>query len=161
QRDDEDFDPEDMNYNTFRWVTTDRTFAMGPMRTNPLTGEILDADIIFDASFIRYWKRERQMTREGKAYVPVSPIQALDVGGGLAPPTPRRDAAAAGWNDRPLRPNPKADRLAACRQGVCQCPSHMRLELGLASLALGEAMVAPLPKEAIAKDKEKKAKERD
>ena len=27
QRDDEDFDPEDMNYNTFRWITTDQAFA--------------------------------------------------------------------------------------------------------------------------------------
>ena len=38
QRDDEDFDPEDMNYNTFRWITTDSAFAMGPSRANPLDG---------------------------------------------------------------------------------------------------------------------------
>ena len=31
---------------------------MGPSRTNPLTGQILDADIIFDASFLRHWKQE-------------------------------------------------------------------------------------------------------
>ena len=54
QQEGEDFDPEDMNYNTFRWITTDSGFAMGPSRANPLTGEIIDADIIFDASMVRY-----------------------------------------------------------------------------------------------------------
>lgn len=58
QRDDDDWDPEDVNYNTFRWITAEAGFAMGPSRVNPLTGQILDADIIFDASFLRYWKRQ-------------------------------------------------------------------------------------------------------
>lgn len=58
QRDDDSWDPEDVNYNTFRWITADVGFAMGPSRTNPLTGQILDADIIFDASFMRHWKQE-------------------------------------------------------------------------------------------------------
>ena len=31
---------------------------MGPSRTNPKTGEILDADIIFDEGMIRYWRQE-------------------------------------------------------------------------------------------------------
>ncbi|HZY85863.1 MAG TPA: DUF5117 domain-containing protein, partial [Gemmataceae bacterium] len=60
QQENEDFDPEVINYNTFRWITTDLGFAMGPSRANPLTGEILDADIIFDASMVRYWKQEHQ-----------------------------------------------------------------------------------------------------
>ncbi len=58
QREDDTWDPEDVNYNTFRWITADVGFAMGPSRTNPLTGQILDADIIFDASFMRHWKQE-------------------------------------------------------------------------------------------------------
>jgi hypothetical protein len=49
-----DFDPEDARYNFFRWITSEQAFAMGPSRTNPLTGEILDADIIFDDSMINY-----------------------------------------------------------------------------------------------------------
>lgn len=52
------WDPEDVRYNTFRWITADAGFAMGPSRVNPFTGQILDADIIFDASFLRYWKSE-------------------------------------------------------------------------------------------------------
>ena len=58
QPDDADWDPEDINYNTFRWITAGAGFAMGPSRVNPLTGEILDADVIFDADFLSYWKDE-------------------------------------------------------------------------------------------------------
>ena len=58
QREDDDWDPEDVRYNTFRWITAEAGFAMGPSRVNPFTGEILDADIIFDASFLRYWKHD-------------------------------------------------------------------------------------------------------
>ncbi|MFN0195158.1 MAG: zinc-dependent metalloprotease [Planctomycetaceae bacterium] len=58
QRDDDNWDPEDIRYNTFRWITAEAGFAMGPSRVNPLTGQILDADIIFDASFLRFWKTE-------------------------------------------------------------------------------------------------------
>lgn len=56
QRDEETWDPEDAMHNTFRWITAEAGFAMGPSRVNPLTGQILDADIIFDASFLRSWK---------------------------------------------------------------------------------------------------------
>lgn len=56
QRDEHTWDPEDINYNTFRWITAEAGFAMGPSRINPHTGQILDADIIFDASFLRSWK---------------------------------------------------------------------------------------------------------
>lgn len=58
QRDDDTWDPEDVRYNTFRWITAEAGFAMGPSRVNPRTGQILDADIIFDASFLRYWKTD-------------------------------------------------------------------------------------------------------
>jgi len=57
QEDDADWDPEDVRYNTFRWITSDAGFAMGPSRVNPYTGQILDADIIFDAGFLDYWKQ--------------------------------------------------------------------------------------------------------
>ena len=58
QPDDADWDPEDINYNTFRWITSNAGFAMGPSRVNPYTGQILDADIIFDADFLQFWKEE-------------------------------------------------------------------------------------------------------
>ena len=141
QRDDEEFDPEDMNYNTFRWITTDNAFAIGPSRANPLTGEILDADILFDADYIRFWKHERQILRvNGREYEPASPIQAMDLGLGLDHALLQRNAAALGWNDHENGKTPDVDaaRLRAIRQGVCQCAAHRKLEMGVAALALAE-----------------------
>lgn len=50
-----DLDPEDSRYNFFRWIVSGRAFAMGPSRADPRTGQIMDADIIMDDSFIRAW----------------------------------------------------------------------------------------------------------
>jgi hypothetical protein len=53
-----DLDPEDMRYSFFRWIVTGAGFAMGPHRANPFTGQIYDADIIFDDSMVRYFEHE-------------------------------------------------------------------------------------------------------
>jgi hypothetical protein len=60
QPDDATWDPGDVNYNTFQWITAGVGYAMGPSRVNPSTGQILDADIIFDADFLQYWKQEHE-----------------------------------------------------------------------------------------------------
>jgi hypothetical protein len=57
QPDDAPWDPGDIRYNTFRWMTAEAGFAMGPSRVNPTTGQILDADIIFDSDFLQVWKQ--------------------------------------------------------------------------------------------------------
>lgn len=53
------WDPADVRYNTIRWSSSfDPEFAgLGPSRTNPLTGEILDADILLDANIVRQVKQ--------------------------------------------------------------------------------------------------------
>ncbi|MBX9258936.1 zinc-dependent metalloprotease [Desmonostoc muscorum CCALA 125] len=52
--DDADWQPGDVRYNTIRWFNSlDGGFAKGPTRVNPLTGEILDADIMVDANMVR------------------------------------------------------------------------------------------------------------
>ena len=48
-----DLDPEDVRYNFLRWIVSGRAFAMGPSRVDPRTGQILDADIVFDDALIR------------------------------------------------------------------------------------------------------------
>ncbi|UCG15688.1 MAG: zinc-dependent metalloprotease [Phycisphaerales bacterium] len=53
-----DKDPEDVSYNFFRWIVSGRAFAVGPSRANPITGQILDADILFDDSFVRSLKAQ-------------------------------------------------------------------------------------------------------
>lgn len=55
-----DLDPEDMRYSFFRWIVSGRAFAMGPHRANPFTGEIYDADIIFDDSMVRFFEHSAQ-----------------------------------------------------------------------------------------------------
>jgi len=93
QPDDADWDPEDINYNTFRWITSDAGFAMGPSRVNPYTGQILDADIIFDADFLRFWKEEFEtLTPAAVAAITGRPIESSEETGerffGLKSPEP-------------------------------------------------------------------------
>jgi predicted Zn-dependent protease len=60
-----DWNPADVRYNTIRWFNSvDGFFAMGPSRTNPLTGEILDADIIIDSNLIRAIKQNYGSTAQ-------------------------------------------------------------------------------------------------
>ncbi len=50
-----DKDPEDVRYNFIRWLNNGVGTAIGPSRTNPLTGQILDADIVLTDGWIRHW----------------------------------------------------------------------------------------------------------
>jgi hypothetical protein len=147
QQENEDFDPEDINYNTFRWITTGGGFAIGPSRANPLTGEILDADILFDADMVRYWKQEAHLLAGGTAALAegdapaASRIQAFREGRGLLESRlllPR--SAGPGWNEprQADRANPGAAlraRLLAIRQGMC-CAACKQYEIGLGAMAL-------------------------
>ena len=54
----DDIDPEDARYNFIRWIVTGRGYAMGPSRVDPRTGQILDADIVFDDSMLRYFQED-------------------------------------------------------------------------------------------------------
>jgi len=60
QPDNADWDPADVRYSTLRWFSgyPDPGFAQGPSRVNPLTGEIYDADIRFDAGMTRFFHQE-------------------------------------------------------------------------------------------------------
>jgi hypothetical protein len=114
------WDPEDINYNTFRWITAGAGFAMGPSRVNPTSGEILDADVIFDADFLSFWKDE------------------YDVLTPKSPPSAAADLAAladVGFYDHP------AGEAAAGAHHACACrlARGMGLQLALGSLAVGAA----------------------
>jgi hypothetical protein len=57
--DDSTWDPEDIRYSTIRWITSSEPSfgAIGPSRVDPRTGEILDADILVEASIVqRRWR---------------------------------------------------------------------------------------------------------
>ncbi|MFO0911132.1 MAG: zinc-dependent metalloprotease [Isosphaeraceae bacterium] len=156
----DDFDPEDINYCTFRWITTSTPFAMSCLRSNPLTGEMIDGDVIFDASWIRYWKQEYAIlmgtptpTGQREQVEPLaigrvlSPIMAAKQGYGLPvtpfphlrrdepvrPGEPRLDVVPAGWNELMVR---LRQRQSATGRFNCQYTAGMRSELGLAAVAL-------------------------
>ncbi len=48
-----DKSPEDVRYNFVRWISNDVATAIGPSRVNPMTGEILDADVVLTDGWIR------------------------------------------------------------------------------------------------------------
>jgi hypothetical protein len=142
QQEGEEFDPEDVTYSTFRWITTDIGYAMGPTRANPLTGEIIDADIIFDASMVRFYKREQQLYKNDRGLTtePDSPIQAARRGWTVPLSVGRTEGS---WNDKAAADDPYATMRAqfkAYRSGLCQCASHRQTELGLALAALAARM---------------------
>ncbi|MFG0257052.1 MAG: zinc-dependent metalloprotease [Phycisphaerales bacterium JB043] len=46
-------DPEDVRYNFSRWSTNNTGFAIGPLRADPRTGQVLDADILMNDGWLR------------------------------------------------------------------------------------------------------------
>ncbi len=74
QPDDATWDPADSRYNTIRWFAgVDATFAIGPSRANPYTGQIYDADISIAEGIVR------NARRLGEEYV--NPITQPDESG--------------------------------------------------------------------------------
>ena len=146
QQEGEDFDPEDIGYATFRWITSEVPYAIGPSRANPFTGELLDADILFDASMVRSYKGETLIYRDekGQAFEPASNMQASRRGWDLpAHPLDRlRESMGMtpSWNDRAAKANtPEAQmqmKLNAIRHGHCQCAHHKQSELALAMTSI-------------------------
>jgi hypothetical protein len=141
QQENEDFDPEDINYNTFRWITSDNEYAIGPSRANPLTGEIIDADILFDASMVRYYRQAASLFSKGGATAiaeeVVSPIQAIREGAGLPRPEGWDDRAAGQREGGPGRLDAFARaRFHAIQNGRCECGPCLKRELNLLALTL-------------------------
>jgi hypothetical protein len=160
----DDFDPEDTNYCTFRWVTSDASFAMSCLRANPMTGEMIDGDVIFDASFIRYWKQsyallvgtsagpageQPRATRLAMGEV-ISPILAAKMGYGN--PALSGFSGLAGLKGEANRLVPEAipsevgglqwmlgrNRLDSARAG-CQFHSGISRDFSLAAIAFADA----------------------
>ncbi len=51
-------DPEDVRWNFIRWLNNGAGLAIGPSRINPMTGEILDADVILTDGWIRAFQKD-------------------------------------------------------------------------------------------------------
>lgn len=81
--------PEDLRYPTLRWSTSDQPGygAIGPSIVDPRTGEILDADILFEANMVRGFQRDWRTI--------VSPGEAVQEMFTLADPGAERAALSA------------------------------------------------------------------
>jgi hypothetical protein len=77
--DNADWDPADVRYNVIRWSDSFEPWALGlgPSRVNPLTGEILDADVILDASVIGYLTQQHQTFDSTLESITQSPLLQL------------------------------------------------------------------------------------
>jgi hypothetical protein len=151
----DEFDPEDTNYCTFKWITTGRTYAMSCLRSNPLTGEMIDGDVIFDASWIKHWKAEYALLVGGGTAAElrdepetiglaevISPILADRKGYGLPGLSPRIkadgqlvEAVPANWT--PLQRH-LMERFSNGSLNMCQYQGGMHAEMALAGLVLAE-----------------------
>lgn len=55
-----DKDPENVKYNFIRWNANGQSFAIGPSRVDPRTGQILDADVVMNDGWIRAYALQFQ-----------------------------------------------------------------------------------------------------
>lgn len=150
-----DLDPEDSRYNFFRWITSESAFAMGPSRVNPRTGEILDADVIFDDSMARFFLADydrllrdlpqtffspamRRFYREHPHDAPFAGIESLRCRHGAEQQTQRN------LFDEIPHENPAASR-AFCRYG--EGLVHQIGMAGLAHIALQGDKATEVPEE--------------
>jgi hypothetical protein len=152
----DDFDPEDINYCTFRWGTADGAGAYSGLRSNPLTGEMIDGDVVFDDGLVRFWKQEYAFmtgtvpTAAGLAAEPlamgevISPIMAARKGFGLPlPPAALRPAPSGGAPRVEAVPAGVGASILRLRRQMltgqftgCQITAGLRAQLGMAALAL-------------------------
>lgn len=90
-----DWDPADVRYNTIRWFNSlDGFFARGPTRVNPLTGEILDADIIVDAGLVREIQQDFRRLVEQNQGQTNSLLSTLMGSGNLCPSIAARSSSS-------------------------------------------------------------------
>ncbi|PAY15977.1 hypothetical protein CKO51_29025 [Rhodopirellula sp. SM50] len=178
-------DPEDVRYNFIRWLNNDIGTAIGPSRVHPMTGEILDADIILTDGWIRHYNYQ---------YDDLLPKLAME---GASPETLAWLSEHPSWDPRVRMTSPS--KVAQVRQqiaqdaqkpyagfsmaaadssligddefdglighlsqknGMCMAANARSLDLAVARMDWALAMMEDKPK-ADAKDKEDDEKEKD
>ena len=157
---------------------------MSCLRANPLTGEMIDGDVVFDAGFIRYWKQQyallvghtttaggQQQTAPLAIGEVISPILAAKMGYGLpqSRATARhrftRQEPAGEWSPK-LRPPARArspgtspEHFARGSRGFCQFQTGFQHDFGLAAIAFADAKGPDKPAADKTKDSDKPGQE--
>ncbi len=68
--DDSTWSAEDVRYSTVRWTAAHGMgYAIGPSQVDPRTGEILNADVLIAANWIRFWLRDYQNLVAGRSWL--------------------------------------------------------------------------------------------
>ncbi len=135
-----DLDPEDVRYNFFRWIVSGRAFAMGPSRVNPRTGQILDADILWDDALVRSMLTQyARLSARGPAagydpqlheFLDRHPEWAFEPAESqLTPNSVQHAGVDLSWEPDVL------DELYRRNQFMCNCAQGMTHEMSLANLA--------------------------
>jgi len=181
-----DKDPEDVNYNFVRWLNNDIGTAIGPSRVNPMTGQILDADIILTDGWIRHYQKQfsellPQVAMEGFGPETLSWLARnpeWDPRIRLAPPA-QRDAIAAQiqrTSQKPYAGHPAGsvdsqfigddefDGLIGRTSqvnGMCMAAEGMSFDLALTRMTLGLLADEAKKDKGKAKKKKKKKKKKD
>jgi hypothetical protein len=126
--DNADWDDGDMRYNTIRWVASPSSgYAVSLFRVNPITGQILNANITVDANLVHYTKLERTHVVDPVSYFADTPPDpnALD--------SRRCDMAAGAMEqawfgqmalDLLSPPGTKVDELAYTQEFIRHVVSH-------------------------------------
>ncbi|MCZ6765646.1 MAG: zinc-dependent metalloprotease [bacterium] len=89
--DDPEYHAEDARYNTIRWIVSDQPSfgAIGPHRTDPRTGEILESDILMEQSMIASFRRTYRRYAGPETFINSDPMIMW-----LKDPSTNPDAAA-------------------------------------------------------------------
>jgi len=89
--DDPDYHAEDARYNTIRWIVSDQPSfgAIGPHRTDPRTGEILESDILMEQNMIAGFRKTFRRYAGPEAFINSDPMIMW-----LKDPATNPDAAA-------------------------------------------------------------------
>ena len=137
-----DLDPEDMRYSFFRWIVTGAGFAMGPHRANPFTGQIYDADIIFDDSMVRYFEQSAQQMLPEAALAYKTRDPALQAFLEKCPQwkRPTQDWEHFAFGDQDEEQLRQAMRQRMRRRGCdfCEYADGMKHQMALAKTALAD-----------------------
>jgi len=150
-----DLDPEDMRYSFFRWIVTGSGFAMGPSRANPFTGQIYDADIVFDDSMVRYFEQSAQQMLPSAAIAQLRSDPELEL---FYEKFPQCQRKSVDWDA--LDGNKTLERQEQLRKAMQQrLHEQGNLHVGQCDyyegmkhqMAVGQAMLAGQPKDVIDK----------
>jgi len=74
-------DPEDIRYSFIRWTNSHQGYAIGPSSAHPETGEIYEADIVMDESFLSGWANtwtDVELAREAMRGMDAETVAWLD-----------------------------------------------------------------------------------